>query len=48
MLPCLTPTFCVFPHDFRRGVPVNGAIQHPGFTVNAILVVGLDHKTRRH
>lgn len=44
----LTPTFGVFPHDFRRRVPINGAVQHPGFTINAILVVGLDHKTRRH
>ena len=44
----LPRTFRMFPHHFRRRVPIDGAIQHPGFTINAILVVGLNHKPRRH
>lgn len=45
---CAPRTFGVFPHDLRRGVPIHRAVQHPGFAVDAILVVGLDHEARRH
>lgn len=49
VLLCPLPrTFGMFPHHFGRRVPINRAIQHPGFTINAILVVGLNHKPRRH
>lgn len=41
-------TFGMFPHDFWRWITLHRAIQNAGFSINAVLVVGLNHKTWRH
>jgi hypothetical protein len=41
-------TFGVLPHDFGRGVSVHGAVEDPRLAIDPVLVIGLDHKLRRH
>lgn len=41
-------TFGMLPHDLGWWVAIYRAVEHTSFAVDAILVVGLHHKSRGH
>lgn len=40
--------FGVFPHDLRRRVSIDGAVEDARLPVDPVLVVGLHYEARRH
>ena len=38
----------MLPHDLGWGVAIHRTVEHTGFPIDAILVVGLHHKSRGH